>query len=94
MKCLVGKIVKFTATLGVSAPASHGNDIMVCLLDVSTSDGSFREHCWVKRRNGMPPKGAEIEFTSRVRQYISLDEEYNQVIKLGLSPIKNIKEIR
>ena len=93
MKCLVGKVVDFEAVVGVSAPSTCGTKIMMCLEDVKTDGKEFREHCWVERKDGMPKKGSRIKFRARVREYRSLDENYKQVTKLGLSKIKQVKEI-
>ena len=92
MKELLGKIVSFEATVGVSAPSHCRTKLMVCLEDVSTSEGVFRDHAWVERIDGVPEKGATIQFNSKVRKYFSHFEGLEQINKLGLSEIKNIKK--
>ena len=92
MKCLVGKVRRFQATIGVSAPSTCGTKTMVCLENVTIGDDLFREHCWVERKEGMGKKGTKIAFRSRVRQYLSLNEKHEQVTKIGLSKIKIIME--
>ena len=92
MKKMVGKVINFEAVVGVSAPSSCGTKVMVCLEDVLTSNGLFRDHCWVERKDGYPKKGTKVQFHSKVRNYFSHFEGLNQINKIGLSKIKEFKE--
>ena len=93
MKCLVGKVRRFEATIGRTAPSTCRTKTMVCLENVTHKGELFREHCWVERKDGMGKKGSKISFRSRVRQYISLNDKHEQVTKIGLSSVKDVKGI-
>ena len=93
MRCFVGKVKDFKATVGITAPSTCRTKMMVCLIDVSTSSGSFRDHHWVERTKGFPKKGTKIQFSSRVRKCFSHFEGLNQIDRIGLSVIKRLEVV-
>ena len=93
MRCFLGKIISFEAIVGVTAPSTCRNKTMVCLEDVMTSEGLFRDHVWIERESGYPKKGCKIKFHSRVRKQFSHFEGTTQIDRIGLSKIRRLEEV-
>ncbi len=94
MKNILGQKHTFTATRGSTAIAQTGNgDLLVCLENIKLNSTIVKDHSWtlLDKRIGKVGKGEVFQFTATVTQYLSLDKDYNQVLKYRFDKIRNVK---
>lgn len=65
----------------------------LCIEDVKSWDGFERDHIWVAMDRRLRPfkKGDKIEFTALVYEYVGLNEKEEQVKKMGLMNLRNVR---
>lgn len=94
MEKLIGGKYWFTATVGkTSVKKGEPDNFVVCLCDIEYKGELIKDHAWVNKRDNFPRKGCRIEFRANVVEYLSIDDDGNHVMKVGLKKLRYIKEI-
>lgn len=90
MTKFIGKTEKLTAVLG----AYDHNLRKLCLEDVRGDSGFYKDHMWVNYTKRLSfNHGTKLAFTARVTQYLGLDKGDNQINKVGLTNLRNVKKV-
>ena len=95
MRALLGKTKIFTAEVGRTSVKKGSYEKSVCLLNITLDGVVIKEHGWVDKHDTFKNivKGDKIRFSARVAQYISLNENHEQMRKFKLVKIRNLKRI-
>ncbi len=91
-----GQRYTFTAKAGkYGRYGSMAQGTSLLLMNLRVNGKQARSHCWVSHPEIKALKGVKtgdmVTFSAEVRAYPGIDENYKQVIKLGLHKIYNVK---
>jgi hypothetical protein len=96
LKLLLGKRLVFTATRGkIGTMAGNMQEMKVCITDVKFKNKVIKDHAWINwdKRMEKIPKDKRFEFTATVTQYLSLNENYEQVMKYKFDKVRSVIEL-
>ena len=99
LKEFVGKKIIMSATLGrVSYNETTKSGKLILMKDIRVLHTNISiDHVWLERDGKFISKrykkGTRIAFVAKVKEYISLDKDYNQVIKCGINSVQYDVEV-
>ena len=98
LRGFIGKRVIGAARLGRTSygeTASPGRTAVLEDTHILGIDNTI-DHMWITKSEGMVGmrKGAVFVFTAEVTEYLSLDKDGTQVMKIGLANIKNVTRFK
>jgi hypothetical protein len=96
MNKLLGQRLKFTGIRGkVSLALGTAKDKVACITEIKLDDQLIKDHSWFEwdKRIQKIPKDKKFEFVATVTQYISIDENYKQIIKYRFDKVRSVTEL-
>ena len=93
MRGMLGATKRFRAKIGRTSVRKGSHDKVVCLHDLELDGVIIKQHAWVDKNNTFLNlrKDDVIEFSARIGQYLSINDNYEQVTKYKLVKIRNLR---